>query len=402
MLFAVWVVTRLLIFFKISYTLGLEADIEIYFKYAAEILRGLVPYRDFAIEYPPGALPFFLLPKLLAGDVFSYRRFFVAEVMLVDFIGLLLILYYGRKHGFSPRHVYFTGLLYVVLPAVIGLVGYQRFDFIPAVLVLGAIILLDKGYRVWAWALLGLGFAVKLYPVILTPVFLISAWREKSLKRDVLYGLPVFALTAAVVWLPFLAAAGPKFWFFLSYHASRGIQLESFYSTILLVARWFGYPVSTEFSYGSWNVVSQVSPVLAKMSFFVMGTLMSLVLVHSLAVAQNGSPTDGDIPRQALLMVMAFIIGGKVLSPQYLLWLIPLLVIALREDSRYRRKVWVAFALLTLISFLIYPVNYKGLIDLRLWPSLLILARNGLLLAVFYLLLKNGSVNRQPRKASET
>ncbi|MCL4441777.1 MAG: glycosyltransferase 87 family protein, partial [Firmicutes bacterium] len=312
--------------------IGFEGDIELYYKYAAEILRGLVPYRDFGIEYPPGAIPFFLLPKLLAGDILSYRSLFVAEVMVFDFIGLILILYYGRKHGFSPRHLYQTGLLYVVLPAIIGLVGYQRFDLIPAVLVLAAVVLLDRGCRVSAWALLGLSFAVKLYPVILIPVFLISGLRKKTLKKDVLYGLPAFVITAAAVWLPYLKASGPKFWFFLSYHGSRGIQLESLYATMLLAARWFGYPVSTEFSYGSWNVVSAISPVLARTSFFFMAALMAVVLVHSFA-ARHGGLTYDDLPRQALLMVMGFVIGSKVFSPQYILWLIPLLVISLREDS---------------------------------------------------------------------
>jgi len=367
-----------------------EGDIQIYFNYAGNILRGLIPYRDFALEYPPGALPFFLLPRLFSGDVMRFRGFFMVEVMLVDLLGLLLVLFYCRKRGFSQAYQGLAGLFYTALPAVLGLISYQRFDLIPAVIVLAAVVLFDSGCRIPAWFMLGFGFAVKLYPVILTPVFLFKSYRDKTLKTDLLFGIPAAVLSTALLWVPLMIVSGNKFWFFLKYHGERGIQLESIYSTILLIARLFGYPISTEFSYGSWNVVSTASPFLAKVSFLVMLVILGAVLVHSIEIIKRKNWEIEDLPRLSVLMIMGFIIGGKVLSPQYLLWVIPLIVIALPEKSRHRKKIWGSFIFLTLLSFVIYPVFYKSLIDLHLLPLVFLVIRNSLLVLVFYMLVVSG------------
>ena len=399
-LLVVWVLTRLVIFLRVNMIIDVEIDLRVYFNYASYILKGMIPFRDFPLEYPPGALPFFVLPKVWAGDIFSYRRYFMAEMIFVDFIGLLLIYRYLSRRGYSSKHVYLAGLFYILLPALVGLVVYQRFDFVPAVLVLGAVILYTGGRRVTAWALIGFGFAVKLYPVVIAPLFLITAYKQGTFKKDVRYGIPAALLCAAAVWAPFLTAAGSRFWTFLSYHGQRGIQLESIYSSILMAAHWSGYPVRTHFSFGSWNLVSGVSPLLAKLSPLVMVLLMGIVLVHSFnTVRQDGWETD-DLPRLAALMIMAFITGGKVLSPQYLLWVIPLLAI-FSEDSANRVSVWAVFGLAAFVSFLIYPVSYKGLIDLRLASSALLLIRNALLGAGFYVLFKSGAANRENKNAKE-
>ncbi len=400
-LLGVWLLTRIIVFVRINSIPDIESDIGVYFNYADNILRGLIPYRDFTLEYPPGALPFFVLPKIWAADLFSFRRLFMMEIMLVDLIGWFLLNIYGQKHGFSDKHMYAAGLLYITLPGLIGLVAYQRFDFIPAVITLAAVMLYQQRRWSWAWIMLGFGFAVKLYPLLLAPIFLVRAYHRKNLPKEIISGIAVALLSAGVFWLPYLFVSGQKFWLFLSYHNQRGIQLESIYSGILIITHWFGYPIKTGFSFGSWNTVSGVSPLLAKMSFLVMIILITAVLVHCFKVGEQRRLDDDDLPRLAGLMILAFIISGKVLSPQYLLWVIPFLVLALEENSRYRKIIWVMTGLLTFLSYLIYPVNYKGLVELDLWPSIILLIRNSLLVGVFYLLWKSGKINRETRKTSE-
>lgn len=401
-LFLVWIATRLMVFFRISSMTDVEADIHIYFDYAGKILSGLFPYRDFGLEYPPGALPFFVLPRIFTNDLFTYRQLFVAEMMLVDLLALLMVLWYWRKNGFSEKFVYLAGLTFTALPAMLGLFTYQRYDLAPAVLVLGAVILFVGGRRTPAWILLGIGFAVKLYPLILAPVILLASFKQKKLKNDLLLGVPAAAGAAAVVWLPFMLKAGSKFWVFITYHAERGIQLESLYSIFIVAAHFFGYPAATAVSFGSWNIESAVSPHLARSSFFVMLFLMTIVLVHSWLVVKLPYWTVTDLPRLSVLMVLAFVIGGKVLSPQYLLWVLPLLAIALHEDSPYLKKTWGLFGLAVFGSFLIFPTNYFGLIKLELWPLLLLTVRNLLLVVLFYFLFKNGYASRQSRNTRET
>jgi hypothetical protein len=43
-------------------------DLPIYEEDATTLLGGEMPYRDFPIEYPPGALPMFVLPAVMFGD----------------------------------------------------------------------------------------------------------------------------------------------------------------------------------------------------------------------------------------------------------------------------------------------------------------------------------------------
>jgi hypothetical protein len=397
-----------MIIVRIGLLQEIEQDIQIYFNYSSNIFAGLVPYRDFVAEYPPGALAFFLLPRIFSGeDILLYRLFFVLEIMLVELWGWFLTDRFYRDKGCSEKHRNLAGLFYITVPTLIWFVSYQRFDFIPAVLVLWSVILYDRGKRVPAWALMGLGFAVKLYPVILAPVFLAYAFRHKTLTADFLKGVPAAVAAVSAIWIPFMAAAGNRFWVFLSYHGQRGIQLESIYSSVLITAHWFGYPAETNFSFGSWNLVSPVSPFLARISLGIMAALMILVFIRYLPLMKSpGRGVRGEevfeLPWLAILMVLAFVIGGKVLSPQYLLWILPLLVVVFREGSDHTRSFFMVFGLIAFLSLLIYPLSYRSMTELALFPSLLLLIRNGLLVLMFYFLLSIGKTSKAAKKTKDT
>ena len=82
---------------------------------------GLVPYRDFAVEYPPGSLPAFVLPSLLGGDYATTFAWSMAAcgVALVSVVALA-----------RPR-----AALYVALaPVLTGSLILSRFDLWPALL----------------------------------------------------------------------------------------------------------------------------------------------------------------------------------------------------------------------------------------------------------------------------
>src|SRR5436305_8347741 len=57
------------------YTHDQIVDTPVYQRYGDAMLEGQVPYRDFRVEYPPAALPVFLLPAIGDhGDELTYRR----------------------------------------------------------------------------------------------------------------------------------------------------------------------------------------------------------------------------------------------------------------------------------------------------------------------------------------
>src|SRR5206468_8697710 len=70
-------------------------DTPIYQRYGDAIANGQVPYRDFVLEYPPAALPLFVVPSLLRspdGDLSGYRRGFEAEMLVCGALVLLFML----------------------------------------------------------------------------------------------------------------------------------------------------------------------------------------------------------------------------------------------------------------------------------------------------------------------
>ena len=384
-IFGVWIITRILILLQINALPAVEGDIQLYYIYGGNILHGLVPYLDFTMEYPPGVIPFFVLANFMAAVLGSFRLFFMFEIMVFDLLGLVLVDKFGRRYGYSERFWFLTMMFYLALPAVMSLIAYQRYDLIPAILVLLAVWLHDRGWSGWAGAVLGFAFAVKLYPLILTPIFLLAAYKRQSFRRDLLYGLPAFAAGAAVAWLPAMMAAGEEFWVFLSYHSQRGLQIESFYAPLVMIGHWFGLPVSSSLSFGSWNLVSEISPLLAKGSMWVMLVLMGLVLLQAVREVKVQESADPHyLLRFSALMVMAFVIGGKVFSPQYLLWIVPMFILALGEESLNWKWIWFLFGLLTLLTYVVFPINYYYLIHFGVKTWIVLILRNALLAVVFY------------------
>ena len=73
------------------YTHRLLLDTPIYEHYGDATLRGEVPYRDFAIEYPPAALPVFVLPSAVAGKGHfgTYTRLFEGLMGLCGVVALV-------------------------------------------------------------------------------------------------------------------------------------------------------------------------------------------------------------------------------------------------------------------------------------------------------------------------
>src|ERR1017187_5316375 len=78
-------------------------DVAIYFGYASRIVDGQVPYRDFTLEYPPLALPFFLLPRFFTSNPFRYEKAFVLEMFAANALTIGLVAH--RLSGQNVRGV---------------------------------------------------------------------------------------------------------------------------------------------------------------------------------------------------------------------------------------------------------------------------------------------------------
>src|SRR5262249_42075641 len=152
---------------------------------------------------------------------------------------------------------------------------------------------------------------------------------------------------------------------------SRGLEIGSIYSSVPLFLHMLGQPLDVEFTYGSINLISPVASALTRMvPFLTAGLLIAaigLLVFHgrrlSFAVsqaeaAQGGPPLAQREPAvfsaYALLFFMLFIATNKVFSPQYLLWLAPLLALA-HFDGRSGRWLRAGFLLTCLLSTVLVP-----------------------------------------------
>ena len=129
-----------------------------------------VPYRDFAVDYPPGALPVFIVPAYF-GDYASALEW----VMAACGVALVGVLAFVRREA-----AYYAALA----PLLVGSLILSRFDLWPALLLVAALAALLAGRDSVGWAFLGAAVAAKLWPLVVVPPALFwSARRGHAPQR---------------------------------------------------------------------------------------------------------------------------------------------------------------------------------------------------------------------------
>jgi uncharacterized membrane protein len=194
-------------------------------------------------------------------------------------------------------------------PLLAGSLILSRFDLWPALLTVAALAALLGGRHRLGWALLGAAVAAKLWPLVLVPLVLVWSHRAGRI-RAALVGL---AVTVAI-FVPFAIVAPHGLWTSISGQASRPLQIESLGASLFTT---FGHPTVIS-SHGSQNI-SGHGAVAALFAVFQLATLVALWIAFA-----RGPATGSRLVRYSAAAVCAFIAFGKVLSPQFMLWLIPL------------------------------------------------------------------------------
>jgi hypothetical protein len=287
-------------------------------------------------------------------------------------VGLLLV-----RQGAPPARVAWRSLLAGLAPLLLGPVVLSRFDLWPAFLTLAAVAALAESRDRLGFALLGLAVAAKIYPVVLVPLAVVHVCRRRG-RREAGICIGLAAATVLVLTVPLLLVAPHGLWSSLSGQASRPLQLESLGASFLLIAhRAFGLGVTVVFSHGSNNVAGQGANLLAAGQ-----TLLGIAAVVSLWIAYGRGPqTSGRLIRYSAACVCAFIAFGKVLSPQFLLWLVALVLLV---PGRRGDIAAALLAVAMVVTQLWFPSHYISLaynLDPR--ASWLVFARDLLLVALF-------------------
>jgi len=356
-------------------------DIPVYETYGNAIESGKLPYRDFELEYPPAALPVFALPALLSerDDQAAFRRAFEWTMAACGVLALLAAGLMLAALRASRRRVVATLSAIAIFPLLLGSVVLTRFDLWPIALVLAALAaLLHERHRL-GFGVLGLAVAAKLFPVVLVPLALSLVWHRRG-RREALTCFGVLAGMVALAFLPFVVLGADGVAYSLGRQLGRPLQIESLGSAFLLAAHHlFGLGIEMRSSHGSQNLVGTGAVVIA--------VLLTAAQLGTLTWIWLRRPRTGeDLVRWSAAALVAFVALGKVLSPQFLIWLAPLvpLVAGLRGV-----RAGGLLALALVLTQLWFPARYW---DLALafdgLSSALVLARDLVLLALLVVLVR--------------
>jgi len=296
---------------------GQLSDVGGYQQHATAIRAGQVPYRDFPFEYPPAALPPMLLPAYMS---WSYATSFAVLMGVCGAACIAAAASALRAVGAGAERTWAVLLAIGVAPLVLGSLFDTRFDLWPTLLAVGALAALVRERPVVSGALLGLGFAAKLWPVVLLPIALVHLWRRKG-RAAALANLAAFVAVAAACFLPFAIIAPDGLHAMFADQLGRPLQVESLGAAVLMAAEHFGMrPLATIDSHGAQALSGHGAGLAANLSM-VFGVVTVVAIWVVFARRRN---TDGEAVLLATAAAVAALIAfDKVLSPQYLIWLVP-------------------------------------------------------------------------------
>jgi hypothetical protein len=351
-------------------------DLWIYRQAGEALLRGEMPYRDFFIEYPPGSLPLFVPPALFSTDELGYITLFSWEMALVLAATLVVTALTARKlRGFGAWIV--PALTFSAAAIMLYPVAVTRYDAVVALSLAMAALCTTLGgrYMCLGYASLGFGAAAKFVPALATVPLALA-------RRGAARGYAVFFGILALFFAPALLLGGGGFLQGLAYHANRGLQAESLAASILIK---LGRVNEFVIAYGAVEVRGRGAELAGSLSLPLTGVLLLVTAFLLVWGYSSGRSGLGTFPRYAAALILAFMLGSKVLSPQYVIWLLPL--VPLGAGGVAGILVSALFLAVCWTTTQVYPIHYADLLELRSPGPDLLLARNLLLLTLWGLLL---------------
>jgi hypothetical protein len=301
------------------------SDVGGYKDYAEFVRAGHVPYSDQAttpLAYPP----FALVPWLVASYMsWSYATSFAILMGLCGAGCIVLIATTLRRVDASSGRIWAALLLFAVSPLVLGSLFGTRYDLWPTLLALGGLAALVEERPILSGTLLALGFAAKLWPGVLLPLALVHLWRRRGGGAALEAGF-AFSVVAAACFAPFGFFEPHGLWASVSGQFDRPLQIESLGSALLIAADHLGMAAHTTIDAGGGQALTGRGAVLAAD----LSTALEALAVAGICVIYARRRTQSP---EALLMaaaatVAALVAFDKVLSPQYLIWLVPFIALA--------------------------------------------------------------------------
>jgi hypothetical protein len=300
--------------------------------FADRIGEGAVPYLDAPVEYPVLTGAQMWLTGLVADTPAGYYHA-TAWTGAALLLGALLLL--DRAGAARERLLWFS------LSPTLAVYAFMNWDALPVALLLAAVVLHRRDRDGLAGVAAGLGAAAKLFPAVLVPLIVAARLAQGRRRAALAHGLAAGGAWLAVN-VPVLVAAPDGWALFLQLNRDRPADWDSL---------WF----AVEQLRGAGLDVAALNRASA-----------TLFLVGATAIAALGarlSPPE-DWWRLALPLLCWFLLTNKVYSPQFSLWLLPLMALALPRAAPFA-----AFAVADLMVFAVRFPFLGGQIGLAPAPG---------------------------------
>jgi hypothetical protein len=313
---------------------SLPGDFLTYQRAADLSLLGFVPYRDFSLEYPPVALLFFLPPAWHAVDALTYGIHFILWMGVCDLVQRLVLL-----SALPPRRRLLLLVSSSVASSLLCYTYLKRYDVAAALLCTLALCRLQQrpGSRA-AWVWLTLAAGCKIYPAVLLPLF----WRysqhrgidPKQRRAQLATALATGLGIGGIVWL----GAGSHSLDWLFYHRDRGLHVASHYTGLACLVRGLGSTFESAFAYGAFEVRAPWAPFCASIAPYVLLCQLGFTYWRLWGKRLQAS----DLWPASVSLILCLLLGSKVFSPQYMVWLVPVCsMAAAMSETRRSRFGWV-------------------------------------------------------------
>jgi hypothetical protein len=277
-------------------------------------ITGGIPYISFKFEHPPGAYLYFFLLSILSS------QWFLLAYPLFNWV-------YVTAIGLRYKLISFTNLTDVLLVSLLAPYIFFRYDALPAALSFISYRLLISKKTILSGFLLGLSAIVKIYPIFLLPLSLISLWFGG--KKERVKGIAKFFLGFGIgIGLPLIVLLffrNPHiykavFTDVILYHGQRGVQCESILGSVYLLLHAGNIKEYLILNYGSWNVIGLPAVITSLESLVQIFVILFVWLIYYQKARHSSMSLERIYPVYALFIIMMYVILNKVFSPQYLLW----------------------------------------------------------------------------------
>ncbi|QMV25257.1 DUF2029 domain-containing protein [Streptomyces sp. SCUT-3] len=363
-----WAATRALL---LATVLGLvrvpgpdvTSDVSVIYRGWYEVLRtGTFPLDDVTWQYPPAAALAVLSPALL--PFLEYATAFFVLALAADAAAFALLLRAGRRPGRSGAGAW----AWIAGVALLGPTALSRYDLMVTAVAVASLLAAARSPRL-SGALAGFGAMLKVWPALL----LLGTERGRRTRAS----WASAAVTAAALAVLF-AGAMPGAFAFLTFQRDRGTEVESLGALVFHVARHFGWEGQVLLNYGSVEFLGPYVEAVSAAALGLTAAAFGWLLVWRLRAREFGAATPFDA---AFTAVLLFTTTSRVISPQYMIWLVGLGAVCLTVRSTSQRLPAALVLAATAVTLLEFPLGFAHVVASDATGITLMVVRNGLLVA---------------------